>query len=1324
MRGLGTLMVLCLVGWPATQRLNAGLPLGAAAQELPPAAAAALRSEALRRSAARVDGGTILLRSGAFDPLTSAKPRARIRPASPPAGPRAVYLVQFRRQIRLSDLKAVERPGLRFLDRISSNACLARADASGLSVLEAMPELRWIGPYLPDEKISPALTVSWERAPFLSVRLFPGEDPWEALGRLRSAFPDLAGAQVLGSSEDGALLRFLPPSAVLPAVVAAAAGDAAVWSVDPWLPPHVRNDDSIWVVQSFDTANRTAYALSATLWNQGLTGTGQIAAVADSGLDSDECFFIYGPEGVTEAQSPLPPAAGPLDLTRKVVGYDVLPGATPYDGLAFFNHGTHTTGSVAGDNYATPSTPTSGGHDFGDGMAPNAKIFFQDAGNEGSGTLAGLATDNQIIYQQAFNAGARIHSDSWGSDTAGIYTDDCLWVDRFLYRHEEFQLFFACGNAGPETGTVGSPAAAKDCITVGAVTNGDYGADAVTGFSSRGPTLDGRMKPDLCAPGQVINSALGDDSHSSMNCGTTIMSGTSMAAPTAAGAALLLRQYFTDGFYPSGLRNPADSLTPSGALIKAALVNGAMDVAAPDIPNESEGWGRVRLDAVCAFASPRRGPRRLRVWDKRNGAGLATGEEDRFAVGLSSGTPLKVTLAWTDPEASPVSGPALVNDLDLEVTGPDGVRYLGNVFSEGASVPGGTPDALNTVEEVLVPAPSAGTWTVAVRGASVPGTPSEAGSDRQGYALVATYADCQDAPEPPVSLTATDAGEGAIALSWPATGAPRYRIERACGDSPAEAGSFHFLAETDGSSFRDTLVQGGFGYGYRVRAQDGCGEGPASPCAFAAFAGNCTLAPTFDGVRTADGSPSGPTCSVVLSWLPGASSCPLAPGVAYNVYRGSDPYFTPSAVSRVASGLTGTTFTDSTVLSGITYYYVVRAEDGTRLNGGPANGGNEEANARWLSVTPTAGTFSPGTWTDDGGDTAALLRAEPPWTVTRQDNHTASGGLCYRSAQDGRTYPANLCASLTTPELPLQEGTPQLTYWARYNLEVDYDGVVVEISADAGSTWQTLVPAGGYPGTLSLTEDPPINACAYPASQGCFTGPAGNACLTPWTPYTQDLSPYAGRRVRIRWRLTTDPGAEFDGFELDDLQITGAGVPDPCKGTSDEPPQVTVSTPQAGASVHGTVRLAAAATDDRGVSEVTFLVDGTPVGRAETQPWQIDWDSAGMAGPHTLTARATDTAGQKTTSDPVGVTLDNPALTAVRKLGSPFRLLVSGSGFQEGSQVLLAETPAPRTQFRKASELIAKGGGDLKAMLPEGSPVWVRIVNPDGGRSGVLPFSR
>ncbi len=123
-----------------------------------------------------------------------------------------------------------------------------------------------------------------------------------------------------------------------------------------------------------------------------------------------------------------------------------------------------------------------------------------------------------------------------------------------------------------------------------------------------------------------------------------------------------------------------------------------------------------------------------------------------------------------------------------------------------------------------------------------------------------------------------------------------------------------------------------------------------------------------------------------------------------------------------------------------------------------------------------------------------------------------------------------------------------LSLQARYDLEYQWDGVVQEISTDGGASWTDLPPDGGYPSSFARTQDPPINACGYPAAQGAFSGvstassnadPGNGTATGVFKPFTTDLQSYAGQTVQIRWRFSSDQNTGFDGFFLDQIRIVG-----------------------------------------------------------------------------------------------------------------------------------------------------------------------------------------
>ncbi|MGD8376909.1 MAG: S8 family serine peptidase, partial [Acidobacteriota bacterium] len=290
-------------------------------------------------------------------------------------------------------------------------------------------------------------------------------------------------------------------------------------------------------------------------------------------------------------------------------------------------------------------------------------------------------------------------------------------------------------------------------------------------FSSTGPTEDGsgRIKPDVVSTGCALSACGNDDDTycDGLNGfvsgrGLSYKCGTSMATPTVAGGAALVRQYLREGWYPCGAPGCAspEYTYPSAALLKALIINGthvpygahygdALPAWGDPVPNARVGFGWVNLENSLYFDGDRLHTTILADLESTDGAagpGLETGSTHTYYLNVTGAEPLRITLAWTDPAGNTV-GDALVNDLNLRVTAPDGTIYRGNSWRleflgqvHWYSAPDSTtPDNLNNVEAIYLPEPAAGIWTVRVDGASVPGRAVACDAPcSQGYALVAS----------------------------------------------------------------------------------------------------------------------------------------------------------------------------------------------------------------------------------------------------------------------------------------------------------------------------------------------------------------------------------------------------------------------------------------------------------------------------------------------------------------------------------------------------------------------------------------------------------
>jgi subtilase family serine protease len=615
------------------------------------------------------------------------------------------WIVQFTGPIHEEDKKQLVNFGCRIGDYLPEFAFIVTMDDKTKKQVEALPFINGIVRYKSAYKIAGRLkndagAVIAENGK--NIKLHIRMDGANNLSLVLSEVHKKKG-RVLNVSGD--IVRVEIDQAD---IVRLAQIEEVLW-IEEAVDLKVLNDTTKWTIQTY-VPNDTK------IWDKGVHGEGQIVGIGDTGLDYDMPWF----------RDPAGTAIGPAH--RKIVGYDTTYG-DDYDADEP-GHGTHVAGIAGGDR-----TPVDG-LSSANGMAPKSRFFIQDL-TPGSSNYVYPPSDLGELFIKAYEAGARIHTNSWGN-ADNSYSTYAQSGDRFLWEHKDFLALFANGNSGPGLYTVGNPATAKNVISVGATLNGS-GAESVTWFSSHGPTSDGRLKPTVTAPGDGVTDGAGiisadsDGIKNSFNSGTRSMRGTSMATPAVAGAAALVRQYFADGYYPTGAPKTQNGFTPTAALIKATLINSAQNMAGSyadgSIPSKGQGWGRINLANSLMFSGD---VKNLEIAD--NTAGLTTGQSWSQRFYAPTGQSLKVTLVWTDYPGASAATKAIVNDLDLSVTAPgETTTYLGNVFSGGESVTGGEADRLNVEEQVLIMAPVEGFYTVTVTGYNVPNGP-------QPFALVVTGA--------------------------------------------------------------------------------------------------------------------------------------------------------------------------------------------------------------------------------------------------------------------------------------------------------------------------------------------------------------------------------------------------------------------------------------------------------------------------------------------------------------------------------------------------------------------------------------------------------
>jgi hypothetical protein len=715
------------------------------------------------------------------------------------------WLVQFDGVIREEWKTALRAAGAKLHGYVPENAILVEATPQAMATIGALPSVSWVGEYLPAYKrakpVRALLAKGIEETRDYNVVLFqPGD-----LAEIEKEIAKLPGASVnhRETMGDRAVIRAQLPASAVEVVTG--------WSEVVWVEPYLK--PQLWS----DMAVRTPRMNVSSAWTVlGLTGAGQTIAVCDTGLDTGNLATLH------------------QDFTNRVTGFawsnaDYSANATWED---TFGHGTHVAGSVAGSG-----TMSGGSYK---GVAFEAHLIVQGMGAD----LRGLPGDFKTVLAQAFTNGARIHSNSWGVPDYGGYGSDSRNLDMFVWSNKTMLVLVAAQNLGVDAdsngviddecfvsagyGSVGSPGTAKNGLTVGAAENdrttGGYSArtwsqgswapkypadpihsdlisspsspQGMAAFSSRGPCQDGRIKPDLVAPGTDVISAR---SRVSINTGWgrvtgnsnyVYWGGTSMATPLAAGAAGLARQWLMTA---GGITNP------SAALLKALLINGARNMAPgqygtgatqeiPDVrPNNVQGFGHVDLFNTLQ-------PATNQFLDLYDTYSLSTGQTNVFALTLDAActNPFILTMAYSDYWAEYVAGTKLVNDLDLTVQKPSG----GFLYPNGRA----DADATNNVEMVEFVPDEVGTYTVRVVGRSVP----MGGS--QDYALVVRGFKTGVAP------VFDEIGEQQVTFGEPlvftvgATGTPPPTVSLL---GTTASGGYGFAAATGELSYTPPLVDAG-----------------------------------------------------------------------------------------------------------------------------------------------------------------------------------------------------------------------------------------------------------------------------------------------------------------------------------------------------------------------------------------------------------------------------------------------------------------------------------------------------------------------------------
>lgn len=600
-------------------------------------------------------------------------------------------------------LEAMSDTGLQPVERLAPDAYVVQATREGLDSLTRLPGVNAVDLLPTTAKI--AATVN-RTEPFewqlrdggtlaYSVRVYPGTtaEEIEALQErgLVRGFEDYDRGVV-------EIVRVL--TIVLdPDNVQALAELPFVARIEPAPPPDIPdNEDSTQPLSNVDDVQIAPYNLSGAGINVGVWEATETATNGFGVLANHES--LTGRVTVEEASNASNHAthvAGTIASSGVTAGTE---GMAPAAGLSSYGSGSDATEMTAARLSAggagDPLPILISNHSYGIGIGWNNQgtQFTQPQAQFGQYTNLSAGFDNVVVGTDlvVVKSAGNHRNDQWN----GVSTDPS--IPNPVPGRDCTQNGFAV-----DADCLSPRAVAKNIITVGAVTPGG----AIAGFSSFGPTDDGRIKPDLMANGtQVDSTGAAGTSDAFQN------QGTSMATPAVSGVAALLLEEAED-----------QSLALSAAAVKAILINTAQDVPAgvgqaQNGPDYATGWGIVDAQAAVDLIRRPAGPGVAQ--ETLAAAGAAGAYTQAFIV--PSGAPdMRVTLAWTDPAGSTTAAqnlPRLVNDLDLRLIDPTGNTVqpwaLNPANPGAAAVANGGDDTLNNVEQVFVAGPAEGIWQVQV----------------------------------------------------------------------------------------------------------------------------------------------------------------------------------------------------------------------------------------------------------------------------------------------------------------------------------------------------------------------------------------------------------------------------------------------------------------------------------------------------------------------------------------------------------------------------------------------------------------------------------
>jgi len=631
------------------------------------------------QSPLKVTNNLIHLAIGSFDPLVDDLPKSRLDDNQDYRNT-GMAIIQLNHHTGSALYEIVDEYKVFVLDNLGTATWLVRlAHPNDLAIIQDDESVRWAGSMMPGWRVSPQVdSETTYIAAIPAVDLVP------------EALEGLAHDIVMMGADEAWCGLHLCEIKGSPNLELLARDGRIIWS-EPTSELQLTNAMAGAIVGIPEVSNSSL----------GLDGSGEKISFTDTGIDQTH-----------------------PDLNGRIAGVYTQFGLDPNPADANGGHGTHVALTIAGDG-SGDSTAT--------GIAPGAYIVAYALEHNPTGVFGRLGSIYDML-SHAEQEGSRIAVNAWGlNGNYGAYTADSRSLDVFVHDNPEFLPLFSAGDdLGQNASKVMAPSTAKNVLSIGASTTNPSGV--VANFSAQGPSLDGRVKPDLVAPGVSLCSGHSSDATLiiGLSCGTgthsngadlyMTLSGSSQATAVAGGSVSLIREF---------IREEVGISTPTASLLKAASINGAIDLGTADIPNSQEGWGQI---SVSNTVIPTYNGNNLNTFHD-NSRTLSAGFSTIYQFDMDPSSGLDITLVWSDVAGSANAAQnesRLVNDLDLMLVAPDGSVYKGNVMVNGFSVPNGIHDSINNVERIKIAPNSAlpaGNWQVKI---------SHTGGLDQSYSLVLT----------------------------------------------------------------------------------------------------------------------------------------------------------------------------------------------------------------------------------------------------------------------------------------------------------------------------------------------------------------------------------------------------------------------------------------------------------------------------------------------------------------------------------------------------------------------------------------------------------